>query len=208
VPIDTKYGREYTGGMTTTREYRMVRRGAAVAATRERILAAAIGLAYEELDVDPTLERIAARAGVSVQTVLRRFGTRAALLDEALAVAQAAVTDERAPAPEEADPLVPLLAHYRLRGPFSLRMLAREDTDPRAAEITEGGRRLHRDWVGAAFAERLSRHDPARLEALTDVLVVATDVYAWKLLALDRGLGDVVVLERMRMLVDAILAPN
>jgi AcrR family transcriptional regulator len=194
--------------MSTTREYRMVRRGAAVAATRERILAATIELGYEELDLDPTLERIAARAGVSVQTVLRRFGSRAALLDEALAAAQAAVADERLPAAPEQDPLLPLLAHYRLRGTFSLRMLAREDTDARAAEITAGGKRMHRAWVGTAFAERLARHAPGRREALIDLLVVATDVYAWKLLALDRHLADDVVLDRMRTLVDAILAPH
>jgi len=186
----------------------MVRRGAAVAATRERILAATIELGYEELDLDPTLERIAARAGVSVQTVLRRFGSRAALLDEALAAAQAAVADERLPAAPEQDPLLPLLAHYRLRGTFSLRMLAREDTDARAAEITAGGKRMHRAWVGTAFAERLARHAPGRREALIDLLVVATDVYAWKLLALDRHLADDVVLDRMRTLVDAILAPH
>ena len=121
VRIDIKSGREYTGStMSTTREYRMDRRGAAVAATRERILSATIELGYEDLDLDPTLERIAARAGVSVQTVLRRFGSRAALLDEAIAVAQTAVADERVPAPGEDDPLVPLLAHYRLRGSFSV----------------------------------------------------------------------------------------
>lgn len=186
----------------------MIRRGAAVAATRERILTATIELGYEELDLDPTLERIAARAGVSVQTVLRRFGSRAALLDEAIAAARAAVADERVPTVLGQDPLLPLLAHYRLRGTFSLRMLAREDTDARAAEITAGGKRLHRDWVGTAFAERLARHDPGQLEALTDLLVVATDVYAWKLLALDRRLGEDVVLDRMRTLVDAILAPH
>jgi AcrR family transcriptional regulator len=192
--------------MSTTREYRMVRRGAAVAATRERILAATIELGYEELDLEPTLERVAARAGVSVQTVLRRFGSRAALLDEALAAAQAAVAEQRLP--EGHDPLVALLEHYRLRGAFSLRMLAREDTDPRAAEVTTGGKRLHRDWVSTAFGPRLSLHDPDRVEALTDLLVVATDVYAWKLLALDRRLPEPVVLDRMRTLVDAILAPH
>jgi AcrR family transcriptional regulator len=201
-------GPEYTGSiMSTTREYRMIRRGAAVAATRERILAATIELGYEELDLDPTLERIAARAGVSVQTVLRRFGSRAALLDEAVAAAQAAVADERLPAAAE-NPLLPLLAHYRLRGTFSLRMLAREDTDARAAEITAVGKRMHRDWVGTAFAGRLARHEPGRIEALTDLLVVATDVYTWKLLALDRRLPEALVLDRMRTLVDAILAPH
>jgi len=186
----------------------MIRRGAAVAATRERILEATIELGYEELDLDPTLERVAARAGVSVQTVLRRFGSRAALLDEALAAARTAVAAERLPTDGDEDPLLPLLAHYRLRGSFSLRMLAREDTDARAAEITAGGKRMHREWVGTAFAERLARHDPARLEALTDLLVVATDVYAWKLLALDRRLPEALVLARMRTLVDAILAPH
>jgi AcrR family transcriptional regulator len=201
-------GPEYTGSiMSTTREYRMIRRGAAVAATRERILAATIELGYEELDLDPTLERIAARAGVSVQTVLRRFGSRAALLDEAVAAAQAAVADERLPAAAE-NPLLPLLAHYRLRGTFSLRMLAREDTDARAAEITAVGKRMHRDWVGTAFAGRLARHEPGRIEALTDLLVVATDVYTWKLLAPDRRLPEALVLDRMRTLVDAILAPH
>lgn len=186
----------------------MTRRGAAVAATRERILGATIELGYEDLELDPTLERIAARAGVSVQTILRRFGSRAALLDEALATAQAAVAGERMPAARDEDPLLPLLAHYRLRGAFSLKMLAREDTDARAAAITTGGKRLHREWVGTAFAQRLARHAPDRLEALTDLLVVATDVYAWKLLALDRGLPEAVVLDRMRTLVDAILAPH
>lgn len=186
----------------------MLRRGAAVAATRERIVAATIELGYEQLDLDPTLERIAARAGVSVQTVLRRFGTRAALLDEALAAAQAAVAAERLPATGENDPIPPLLAHYRLRGAFSLRVLAREDTDPRAAAITSGGKRLHREWVARAFADRLAAHVPGDREALTDLLVVATDVYAWKLLALDRRLPDAVVRDRMRTLVDAILASH
>lgn len=194
--------------MTTTRAYRMTRRGAAVAATRERILGATIELGYEELDLDPTLERIAARAGVSVQTILRRFGSRAALLDEALAAAQGAVAGERLPTDGDEDPLLPLLAHYGLRGTFSLRMLAREDSDERAAEITAAGKRMHRDWVGIVFAERLSRHDQARRDELTDLLVVATDVYAWKLLALDRRLPEALVLGRMRTLVDAILAPH
>lgn len=194
--------------MSATRGYRMLRRGAAVAATRERILAATIALGYEDLDLDPTLQRIATGAGVSVQTVLRRFGSRRALLDEALATAQAAVVAERVPAPGEEDPLPALLQHYRLRGPFSLRMLALEDTDPRAAEVTTGGRRLHRDWVRSAFADRLAAVAPAEREALTDLLVVATDVSTWKLLALDRRLPDPVVLDRMRTLVDAILAPR
>lgn len=193
--------------MTTSRPYRMQRRGASTAATRDRVLAATISLGYEELDVDPTLERIAARAGVSVQTVLRHFGTRNALLDAALASARAAVADERVPLGDD-DPIAPLLAHYRRRAAFSLAMLAREDTDARAAAITDGGRRLHLEWVTAAYAPRLAMHPAAARPALVDLLVVATDVYTWKLLRLDRDLPEAVVGERMRTLVDAILAPH
>jgi hypothetical protein len=39
-----------------------------------------------------------------------------------------------------------------------------------------------------------------------DLLVVATDVYTWKLLRHDRGLSRSATQERMRALVDAVLA--
>jgi hypothetical protein len=42
-------------------------------------------------------------------------------------------------------------------------------------------------------------------EELTDLLVVATDVYTWKLLRRDRGLGRDRTERRMRHLVDRIL---
>jgi hypothetical protein len=42
---------------------------------------------------------------------------------------------------------------------------------------------------------------------LIDVLVVATDVYAWKLMRLDRGLSVDEVRDRMLFMTDALLAP-
>ena len=42
-------------------------------------------------------------------------------------------------------------------------------------------------------------------EALLDLLVVATDVYTWKLLRRDRGLSRDRTEQRMRALVDALL---
>ena len=41
---------------------------------------------------------------------------------------------------------------------------------------------------------------------LVDVLVVATDVYAWKLLRLDRGLSVDDVADRMLLMTEALLA--
>lgn len=193
--------------MPSSRPYRMRVRADATAATRARIVDAVIALGYDDLDVDPTLERVAARAGVSAQTVLRHFGSREAVLDAALETAQRGVVEERVPTAGGPDAaLTALLAHYELRGRFSLEMLARERTDARARAVTEPGKRLHRHWVESAFAERLAGRDEVERDALVDLLVVATDVFTWKLLHLDRGLPAAVVLDRMRTLTDAILA--
>ena len=85
-----------------------------------------------------------------------------------------------------------------------LTMLA-DENDPRARQMTDAGRLAHREWVEEVFAGRL----PERIEArcrLIDVLVVATDVYAWKLLRLDRGLSVDDVRDRMCLMTEALLA--
>ena len=51
-------------------------------------------------------------------------------------------------------------------------------------KLTDAARPMHRAWVARAFAP-VDRAD----EALIDLLVVATDVYTWKLLRRDRGLS-------------------
>ncbi|MDQ1512207.1 MAG: hypothetical protein QOC59_49 [Microbacteriaceae bacterium] len=194
--------------MGTTRQYRMAARGEAVEQTRARILDAVGAIAFEDLELDPTLETVAARAGVSVQTVLRHYGTRAALLEAAARGATAEVVAERTPSSGDPDAaLAALVQHYERRGPLVLVLLARERTDPPIAAITESGRRLHREWVSDVFGGRLPA-DPAAREALLDQLVVATDVYAWKLLRGDRGLSPTVVRERMRAMTDALLRPS
>jgi AcrR family transcriptional regulator len=54
-------------------------RAAAAARTRAGIVEASIALYYDGAGARSTLEQIAGRAGVTVQTVLRHFGSRAAL---------------------------------------------------------------------------------------------------------------------------------
>lgn len=193
--------------MAEARPYRMRVRAERTATTRTRVLEAVVALGLEELDLDPTLDRIAARAAVSVQTVLRHFGSREALLDAALESARRSVAQERLPTGGGVDAAIAvLLSHYARWGAFSLAVLAREGDDPRAAAITDGGRRLHRAWVDEVFADHLPAGDTEGRDALVDLLVVATDVFTWKLLHLDRGLPVDVVHVRMRTLTDAILA--
>lgn len=190
--------------MTATRPYRMAARGRAVAATRERIVSAIETLGMRDLEFDPTLEAVAAEAGVSVQTVLRHFGSRENLLTVAFDEVEARIRQERMPLPHDVDDaLRVLVAHYESRGDVVLVMLARERTDERVRAATTRGKRQHREWVSDVFADRLP--DGPEREALLDLLVVATDVYAWQLLRRDRGHSPATVTARMRSLTDAIL---
>ena len=62
----------------------MTSRARAVEETRRRILDASVDLHGERLVADISLDDIAERAGVSVQTVLRHFGSRAGLVEAAV----------------------------------------------------------------------------------------------------------------------------
>ena len=70
-------------------------RAQAVDATRRRIMDALIALAGERPFAEVTLDAVAERAGVSVQTVLRQFGSRDGLFAEAMDAAMVDAEDER-----------------------------------------------------------------------------------------------------------------
>ena len=63
---------------------------------------------------------------------------------------------------------------------------------------------MHRRWVRTVLHPE--PRDPERAEEIVDLLVVATDVYTWKLLRRDRGLTRAETLNRIRALVAAVLA--
>jgi AcrR family transcriptional regulator len=186
--------------MKTTRKYTMGARGEAVEQTRRRIIDALVALAGERPFAEITLDAIAERASVSVKTVLRQFGSRDGLFAEAMEVATTEVADERrTPHGDVATGVRILVDHYERRGRTALLMLAQEDHDEFARKATDRGKAMHRAWVRDAFS-------PATDDGgLLDLLVVATDVYAWKLLRLDRGHSRAVTEQRMHDLVRAVL---
>ena len=183
----------------TPRPYAMSARAAAADETRDRILDATISIALETQRLDFSLDDVAVRAGRSVQTILRRFGSRDGLIQRAVERGSARVAAERRPARPGDVPgaLSRLIEHYEQWGPFMLRLQSLE-SDPDAGGITAGGRLLHRDWVAEVFSPET--------EELTDLLVIATDLSTWKLLRVDRGLEPAVVLARMTALSNAVLA--
>ena len=189
--------------MKTTRTYTMGARAEAVERTRRRIVDAVVRLAGQRPFAEISLDDVAGVAGVSVQTVLRQFGSRDELLETAMEVATRDVVESRRTPPgDTASAVRTVVAHYEERGRTALLMLGQESHDLFARRITDQGRALHREWVREAFA-------PATDDVVVlDLLVVATDVYTWKLLRLDRRLSRATTQKRMLHLVTAVLATD
>ena len=195
--------------MKQTRTYTMGARADRVAQTRRRILHAALTVSMQKMTIEITLDDVASQAGVSVQTVLRHFGSRDGLIDAAVEAAKNEVEQERrCPVGDVEAAVHTVVAHYEQRGDFVLRLLGQAFADERIQGIVEPGKLLHRVWVEDVFAPQLeARHDRER-ESLTDVLVVATDVHTWQLLRRDRQLDTDQVEARMCQLVHAVLGPD
>jgi AcrR family transcriptional regulator len=188
-----------------SRKYDMGTRQQAKTATRDAIIRAAIDTILAERTFSVTLPAVAQRADVTVKTLLRHFGSREALIDAAWSQAFDEVMAERTPPPGDLDgALKVLIAHYEHIGDLGLAMLA-DEKDPRAERMNTAGRVGHREWVQNVFADWLPEQGAAR-SRLIDVLVVATDVYAWKLLRLDRRLSVDDVHDRMLLMTEALVA--
>ena len=174
-----------------TRKYRMGARAEAAAATGERILDAAEALFFEDPARDATLEEIAGRAGVSAQTVIRRFGGRDGVFGAAVerGVARIAGHRDTAPAGDLDGALGVLLDHYEDVGDATMRMLADERRNPKLAELVQAGRASHVAWCERVFAPALGTMRGAARARRVAQLVALCDVYTWKLLRRDRDLS-------------------
>ncbi len=187
----------------------MVARAEGAAATGERILDAAVEAFWERPGELVSLNEVARRAGVSVQTVIRRFGGRDGLLAAAVARESQRVRVERDPAgvanPDEA--VSQLVTHYETLGDRVLAMLAEETRTPALREVAEAGRRFHRAWCETVFAATLANLAGGTRERRLAQLVAVCDVYTWKLLRRDAGLSrhetELALLELIEPLLEA-----
>ncbi|WP_448809511.1 TetR/AcrR family transcriptional regulator [Agromyces bauzanensis] len=190
---------------TTTRSYTMRTRAEQVQATRDRILDATIALGGERPLGACTLPAVADRAGVSVQTVLRAFRSRDGLLEAAIQHSLTAVRAERPADPRNLrGSIEALVDHYELRGDGTLLLLGQESWEPFAARATSVGKRFHRDWVEAVFADAIDASDRASRVELVDLLVAATDVSTWKLWRRDAGRSRNETVDRMLRLATSV----
>jgi AcrR family transcriptional regulator len=190
----------------TKRPYRMTARAEGVRATGERILDATEELFWSGPVDRMSLDAVAKRAGVTVQTVLRRYGSKDGLVAATAARAADRVRRQRdeAPVGNVAGAVTNLLEHYEEMGEHALRLLAEESGSPLMAEIAESGRELHRRWVERTFAPQLASLRGSARTRRRAQLIAVTDVYMWKLLRRDAGLSRRQVEQAMRELIDGL----
>lgn len=183
----------------TSRRYNQGVRALATQATADRIVEAFLNRLVTEWYDDITLALVAKDAAVTVQTIVRRFGDKEALLAVAVRTFADGVNQRRTCEPGDIVEAVRVLSEdYELVGDMVIRLLALELRYAALAEILKFGRAQHRIWVETTFRPRLSS---LQSKAEVDALVLITDVYSWKLLRRDLGLS---VDEYRDLLVDLI----
>jgi len=154
-----------------------------------------------------TLENIAKDAGVTVQTVIRRFRGKEGLLCEAVKILAAQINAQRGrPSGDLAALVDGLYADYERTGDALIRLLAIESRYPAIKRFTDVGRREHRQWISDTMAGPLRNLETAVRPSVVDALVIATDVYAWKLLRRDMGRSIPAAKKTTKSLVRAVIA--
>jgi len=193
--------------VTPRRPYRMVKRARAAANTSERIVAAAAEL-FGRLPYDQvTLSAIADGAGVAIQTVMRRFGSKESLFVE-VGEARGRLIRAAGDQVREGDvegAVGNAVESYELWGDVIMHLLEQEPQVSVVRRGAEKGRRYHQAWVRRIFAPLLSGISRGEREVQLAQLVVATDLYSWKILRRDLGLDRRTAERCMGQMVTAIL---
>ena len=170
-----------------TRAYSMQRREAAAQATTDAILAAAADAFWDSPQAEISLDDVASRAGVTVRTVLRKFGSKEGLLRATAAHQARLVSDQRSSAtPGDLESIVTvLLEHYEEYGAKVLRLLAAEHTSPALKAVADQGRVFHRHWCETMFGPWLADVPVSDRPRRLAQFVAVCDVQTWRLLRLD-----------------------
>jgi len=170
------------------RPYVMKARAEAAAATKARILESTRALLVTHSFEQMTIDAIADGAKTTVRSVMRIFGSKEELFAQALhSLGEFGITSIVS---KDIDALLTVAYDfYEKVGDTVIRWLGDESRLPAMHEHLEIGRKHLRSWVSKAFEERLNVFEGAARKEALDGLIVAFDVYTWKLLRRDFGLS-------------------
>jgi AcrR family transcriptional regulator len=165
-------------------------RAEAAQRTRERILQAAYDSWSEQDYDDVSLELVAARAGVTKQTVIRLFGSKDRLAYATADWQRPREESQRVVEPGDLAAAVEVLVtSYERMGDANVRVLALEKRVPALGYLLDQARQSHRGWVERVFLPFLPKRKGATYRKRVMAFYAATDVSVWKLLRRDFGLS-------------------
>lgn len=184
----------------------MSARAAATEVTRERIVDAAVEAFSARWYDEVTIRGVAIDAGVALQTVRNHFATKDELFLAAIERIDASIKSVRGTVtPGDVDGAISILVEdYERTGDLNIRLLAVEPRIKVVQPVMAQGRAAHQAWVEHAFADALVGLRGKVRERRIAQLVAVTDVFTWKLLRRDRGLGRDQTISAMRELVLAL----
>jgi AcrR family transcriptional regulator len=191
-----------------SRPYRMGKRADRATATGDSILASARRL-FGEIRYDQvSLDDVAAQAGVTVRTVVRRFGSKERLFGAVGGERAASIRRARdeVPAGDIPEAVRLLVETYEDWGDEVLHLLSQERGLAGVTNTVEGGRRYHAAWVERAFSPLLGELPAPVRRRRIGQLVAVTDIYCWKILRRDVGLSRAEVEASLGELIGDIVA--
>jgi AcrR family transcriptional regulator len=190
------------------RPYKKVARAESQQQTRDALLDAAEQELSESGWSKTSLEKLAAKAGVTKQTALRHFGSKEGLIEAAIRRTSEIVRKERARAPVGDVPgaVRNLMDHYERWGNVVMRVLAEEHRISLVRKVTDRGRQVHYEWVDYAFGPQLEGLDEEACRRRRAALIVICDVHTWWLFSHELGLGRAEISVILVDLIERLLA--
>jgi AcrR family transcriptional regulator len=175
--------------LAVKRPYRQTVRAAAAESLRRRIVTSFHDLLLNRWIDEVTLDEVAISAGTTRQSVIRLFGGKDGLLEAVIALVRAEAVPRISMPDDVSGPaaLKTLIAHYEAVGDMVVRFLAQEERHSALRPLLAQGRREHRAWVTERFGSVQNGLKKLERERRITRLIVATDIYTWKLLRRDFG---------------------
>lgn len=191
-----------------TRAYHQDARAQQTEANTQGIVDATVALVRSARRVaEITLDDIAEHCGLTVRTILRRFGSRDGLMALAFTQIQNEIDGSkvRTLAGDIDGALKSLLDQYEEMGDLNIRALEEEDQIPQLHEMLQFGRASHREWLRGVFGPHLDDKSTEEQEQWLTTLYAATEVYLWKVLRRDLGLDRDQTAATFRRLVGGVM---
>jgi len=184
----------------------MAARAQAAKRTAERIQDAAMRLFRSRPFPEVTLQAIAGASGVTLQTVLRRFGSKEQVFREAAKKQMESIFEAREVRATGDVPSIvaTIVASYEDMGDLNWRGVTQEDQFPLIKELFDQARARHREWIETCFADLLGHTRGRERERRIVLLFAATDFYVWKLYRRDLGRSRAFTTAYMSDLVTAL----